>query len=526
MPRTQSKTLVLAALLAAAFVINLDTTLVNVALPSLTRELGATTSQLQWVVDAYNLVFAALLLTAGSLSDRFGRKGMLLAGLVVFGGASFAGGYAASAGQLTVARAVMGLGAAMTFPSTLSLLTGAFTSRKERALAIGLWGATAGVAIALGPIVGGALLAHYSWSSIFYVLGPVSLAVIVLVAVCIPRTASPSTHRLDPLGLIVSAAFMGLLVYTVIEAPSRGWVSAPSVAGYAISAVLLAAFIAGEGRRAEPMLDVGLFRDMRFTAASVTVTISFFTLFGFIFLITQFFQFIRGYSALSTGVHLLPVAVSVAIGSTLGTRLAVRVSTKLVVTAGLALMATFYFWVASDISATLGYGVIAAQMVVFGLGMGLSSAPATESIMGAVAGDKAGVGSAVNDSTRLLGGTLGVAVIGSVYASLYASRLDTSLPAALPKPLAATTHESIGAAFEVANGLVAHGQTSAAAAVRSASANAFLHGMSVGCIVAGAVALAGAALAVAFLPAQPVAEPAEPDLQAREAGALARARAA
>src|SRR6185437_2676589 len=350
MPRTQSKPLVLVALLAAAFVINLDTTLVNVALPSLTRELGATTSQLQWVVDAYNLVFAALLLTSGSLSDRFGRKGMLLAGLFVFGGASFAGGFAGSASQLIAARAVMGLGAAMAFPSTLSLLTGVFISRKERALAIGLWGATAGVAIALGPIVGGALLAHYSWSSIFYVLGPVSAAVMVLVALFIPPAASPSPHRLDPLGLILSAAFMGLLVYTIIEAPSRGWVSAPSLAGYAISAVLLVTFIAGEGRRAEPMLDVRLFGDMRFTAASATVTIAFFTLLGFIFLITQYFQFIRGYSALSTGVHLLPVAVSVAIGSTLGTRLAVRVSTKLVVTSGLVLMAIFYFWVASDIS--------------------------------------------------------------------------------------------------------------------------------------------------------------------------------
>lgn len=242
------------------------------------------------------------------------------------------------------------------------------------------------------------------------------------------------------------------------QAPRRGWTSAPSAAGYAISAVLLAAFIADEGRRAEPMLDVRLFRDMGFTKASVTVTIAFFTLLGFVFLMTQFFQFIRTYSALSTGVHLLPVAVSVAVGSTLGTRLTVRVSTKLVVTAGLALMAIFCFWAASDISATLGYGVIAAQMVVYGLGMGFSSAPATESIMDVVAGDKAGVGSAVNDSTRLLGGTLGVAVIGSVYASLYSSRLKTSLPAALPRPLTATTHQSMGAAFEVASRLAAKGR--------------------------------------------------------------------
>src|SRR5690348_10707758 len=173
MTRTPSKPLVLVALLAASFVINLDTTLVNVALPTLTRELGASTAQLQWVVDAYNLVFATLLLTSGSLSDRFGRKGMLMAGLLVFGTASFVGGFANSPGALIAARAVMGLGAAMTFPATLSVLTGVFTSRRERALSIGLWGATAGVAIALGPIAGGVLLEHYNWSSVFFSLGPV-----------------------------------------------------------------------------------------------------------------------------------------------------------------------------------------------------------------------------------------------------------------------------------------------------------------------------------------------------------------
>src|ERR1700758_1912832 len=205
MARTPAKPLILVALLTASFVINLDTTLVNVALPTLTRELGATTAQLQWVVDAYNLVFTALLLTSGSLSARFGRKGMLMAGLAVFGLASFAGGYATSPGELIAVRAVMGLGAAMTFPATLSLLTGVFTSRRERALSIGLWGATAGVAIALGPIVGGFLLEHYSWSSIFYVLGPVSVAVIVLVALFVPRSRTPDQYRLDYLGLVLSA---------------------------------------------------------------------------------------------------------------------------------------------------------------------------------------------------------------------------------------------------------------------------------------------------------------------------------
>jgi len=503
MPRTPSKPLVLVALLAASFVINLDTTLVNVALPTLTRELGATTAQLQWVVDAYNLVFAALLLTSGSLSDRFGRKGMLVAGLLVFGVSSFVGGYATSPAELVTARAVMGLGAAMTFPATLSLLTGVFTSRKERALSIGLWGATAGMAIALGPIVGGILLEHYTWSSVFYALGPVSLAVIALVAVCVPRSHNPAPHRLDWPGLILSAGFMGLLVYTIIEAPGRGWSSAASLGGFAGAALLLFAFIVAERRTNEPMLDVGLFKDMRFSAASAAVTIAFFTLLGFIFLMTQFFQFIRTYSALSTGIHLLPVAVSVAVGSILGTRMAVRFGAKVIVTAGLVMMGGFYFWVASDISPTLSYRVIAVQMVVYGLGMGLSSAPATESIMGAVAADQAGVGSAVNDSTRLLGGTLGVAVIGSIYASLYSARLNTTLPSALPPALTHLVHQSVGAAFAVSNQLTAQGQVDTAEAVRQAAATAFDHGLSIGCVVAGVVAVAGALIAAVFLPAQP-----------------------
>jgi len=520
MTRSPSKPLVLAALLMASFVINLDTTLVNVALPTLTRELGATTAQLQWVVDAYNLVFAALLLTSGSLSDRFGRKGMLMAGLAVFGLASFAGGYATSPAELIGARAVMGLGAAMTFPATLSLLTGVFTLRKERALAIGLWGATGGLAIALGPIVGGFLLEHYHWSSIFYTLGPVSLAVIALVARFVPGSKHPAPHRLDVPGLVLSGAFMGLLVYTIIEAPGRGWTSAASLLGFAGAAAALIAFIVGERRTDQPMLDVRLFANMRFSAASASVTVAFFTLSGFIFLMTQYFQFVRAYSPLSAGVHLLPVAISVAVGSTAGTRLAVRLGTKAIVAAGLALQAGFYFWVASDITPTFSYGIIAIQMVVYGLGMGLTSAPATESIMGAVPAGEAGVGSAVNDSTRLLGATLGVAVIGSVYASLYASRLATSLPATLPHALTNLVRQSVGAAFGVSGQLAAHGHPAAAAAVHQAATTAFDHGLSAGCVVAAAIALAGALLAAVFLPAQP---PQVPGLGQHPAGLRATA---
>jgi EmrB/QacA subfamily drug resistance transporter len=504
----KSKPLILVALLFAAFLVNLDTTLVNVALPALVRELHATTTQLQWVVDAYNLVFAALLLTFGALSDRFGRKGMLLAGLAVVGGASLAGGFTTTAAELIAARAVMGLGAAMTFPATLSLISNVFTERRERARAIGLWGAIAGVAIAAGPIVGGWLLEHFTWVSIFIFMGPVAAVAAILAALVLPASREQEAAPPDIPGLILSAASMALLVLTIIEAPSYGWAAVRTLAGFAGSAVLLAAFIAGERRAAHPMLDMRLFRNPRFSVASAAVTVSFFTLFGFIFLITQYFQFIRGYPPLGTGVRLLPVALSVGIGSVAGTQLAVRAGAKLIVGTGLVAMTGFYAWVAATTSTGLSYWIIAVQMVVFGLGTGLTSAPATESIMGAIARSRAGVGSAVNDSTRLVGGTLGVAVIGSVYASMFGSRLTATMPARVPAQAAATAHQSVGAAYTAAAAITAHGHPALGAALRLASANAFLHGLTVGALVAGGVAAAGAIVVILFLPSHPGQPPA------------------
>jgi len=527
----RSKPMILVALLLAAFLVTLDTTMVNVALPAMVRELHATTTQLQWVVDAYNLVFAALLLTFGSLSDRFGRKGMLLAGLAVVGTASLLGGFTTDPAQLIAARAVMGLGAAMTFPATLSLISNVFTERRERARAIGLWGAVGGVAIAMGPIVGGWLLEHFSWASIFIAMAPVAAVAAILVALAVPTSKDPDAAALDIPGLVLSSATMALLVFTIIEAPTYGWAAARSLAGFGGSAVLLLAFIVRERRAAHPMLDVRLFRNMRFSAASGAVAVSFFTLFGFIFLMTQYFQFVRGYAPLSTGVRLLPVALSVGAGSVAGTQLAVRAGTKLIVTTGLVAMAAFYGWVAATTSATLSYGVIAAQMVLYGLGLGLTSAPATESIMGAISRRKAGVGSAVNDSTRLVGGTLGVAVIGSVYASVYASHLTATMPAAVPGRIAAIAHQSVGAAYLAAGKIASLGHPALGLALQHASTNAFLRGLTVGALVAGGVAAAGALLAALFLPAQPaepaqLTRPARPTEQPTHAAAQTAAAAA
>jgi len=517
------KGIALFALLLAAFAINLDTTIVNVALPTLARELHASNSQLQWVVDAYNLVFASVLLAAGSLSDRVGRKGMLLSGLALFGTASLAGGLAADSGQLILARSFMGLGAAMVFPATLSLISNLFTERTERARAIGLWGATAGMAIALGPIVGGWLLGHFSWASIFFAMAPVAAVGGWFVARYVPTSRDPQAQPLDRSGFALSTAALSLLVFTIIEGPQYGWASTRSVAGFAVAAALFAGFVAWERRTAHPMLDVGLFRNLRFSAASFSVTVSFFTLLGFIFVITQYFQLIKHYDPLSTGVHLLPVALSVGVASVVGTKLAVRFGTKLVVAAGLTMITGFYVWVSSVVSTTTGYSTLAAQMVLYGIGMGLTSAPATEAIMGVVPSAKAGIGSAINDATRLLGGTLGVAVIGSVYASVYGHQLASGVSRHLPAHVSETARSSADAAFVLAGHLAATGHTALADGIEHAASQALVAGVSAGSLVAGAVAALGAVVAAALLPSHPAAPvarvadilPAEPVL-ARE----------
>ena len=494
--------LIMASLLLAAFLVNLDTTIVNVALPSLVRQLHASNTQLQWVVDAFSLLFAGSVLAFGSLSDRFGRKGMLLAGLAVFGLASLVGGLMPSAGALIGARAVMGVGAAMVFPATLSVLTNVFTSRNERALAIGLWGAVTGMAIALGPIVGGALLEVFDWRSIFFAMVPVAGAAALAVGRYAPTSRDPLAPRLDVPGFALSTAMVTLLVFTIIEAPTHGWGSARTLISFAMATLLAVGFASWEARAEQPMLDVRLFSNMRFTAASMSVAISFFALSGFIFLVVQYFQFLKGWGPLATGVRLLPVATFVAISSVLGSKLAVKVGTKLIVGLGMLLTAGFYFWV-TDTGNGTDYVEIAAQMIVLGTGMGLTSAPATEAIMGVVPKAKAGVGSAMNDATRLLGATLGVAIIGSVYTSLYSARLTTNLGGVMPGSALDAARSSVGEALGAAT-KIASGHPQVLQTLRGGVSDAFFHGFHAGDLVSGAVALVGALLAFVFLPAHPI----------------------
>lgn len=488
---------ILAVVALAVFVTVLDGTIVNVALPSLSRELDASTRELQWIVDAYLLVFTGLLLAAGGLGDRFGRRRSLIVGLIAFAATSAYAGSAGTAGELIFGRALMGIGAAFIFPATLAIIANVFADPKERAAAIGIWSATSGVAVAAGPIVGGWLLENFWWGSVFYINLPVAAVAIIGTVALIPESKDEATPALDIGGLLLSVAAIGALVFTIIEAPEWGWGSGSTLLGFVLAAALLAGFVLWELRVPNPMLPVRIFRNLRFSAASVSVTSAFFALFGFIFLITQYFQLVRGYGPLEAGLRTIPVATAIAVAAVTAPKFAERFGTTRIVSLGLAMMGIGFLWV-STASVETPYLEIVGQMFFLGTGLGLTTAPATESIMGSLSADKAGIGSAVNDTTRELGGTLGVAIIGSVFSSIYINSLgDSEVIEALPESAREATEESVAAAQFVAPQL-----GEAAPAYLTAVNEAFLSGLSVACLVAAGVAFAGSMFAARFLPAR------------------------
>ncbi|ORW52177.1 transporter [Mycobacterium paraense] len=480
----------LAVICLGVFVISVDATIVNVALPTLSRELGADTAQLQWIVDAYTLVMSGLLLSAGSLSDRYGRRGWLNSGLALFALTSAVAAQVNSADALIAARAAMGVGAAVIFPTTLGLITNIFSDPAARAKAIGLWAAMVGVGVAVGPISGGWLLEHFWWGSIFMVNIPIAALAIIGGVLFVPTSRDPAAPRVDVPGLILSAVGITTLVYTVIEAPTWGWTNGRTAAGFALATAVLAVFAVWERRSTHPMLDVSVFANRRFSGGSLAVTAGFLTLFGFIFVITQYFQFIKDYTAFQAGVRLLPVAGSIALASIVGPRLVERVGTTAVVSAGLAVFAGGLAW-ASTADAATPYNQIALQMLLLGGGLGLTFSPATEAIMGSLPADKAGVGSAVNDTTRELGGTLGVAIAGSIFASVYSGHLGANALTGLPA-------EAMRHSMALAHTVIGRLPAPQAGHVRAVVDRAFLDGLQVSSLVCAGIAL-GAAIVVAWL---------------------------
>ncbi len=481
----------LGVLCLSLIVISLDNTILNTALPSLQRDLDASSSQLQWIVDSYMLVFAGLLLTAGSLGDRFGRRRALEIGMLIFGLGSLLSALAPSAEALIASRALMGVGGAFIMPTTLSILTNVFPAN-ERAKAIGIWAAVSGLGIAIGPVAGGWLIEHASWNAVFLVNLPFVAGALVLGRVLVPESKDPAAPKLDPAGFALSIAGLTALVWSIIEAPASGWDSPRIVAGFAAAAVLLGGFVWWELRAKSPMLDLGFFRNPRFSAASGAITLAFFALFGTIFLLTQFLQGVLGHDPLTAGLWVAPVAAGLMAGAGVSAPLAARLGAKLVVAKGLGVVAIGLLMV-TGADAGSGFGTVLAYELVLGLGIGLAMAPATDAVMGSLPVEKSGVGSAVNDTTRTMGGALGVAILGSVLSSIYRGDM-AGLPAAARDSL---------------SGALSLGDPQIAATAR----DAFVSGMHGAAIVAAAIAMAGAVLALVALPSRersigPVLEPA------------------
>ena len=349
---------ILAVLCLSVLLVTIDNTIVNVALPTLSRELSATTSQLQWVVDAYTLTFAGLLLVAGNLGDRLGRRRVLQVGLVLFALTSLGAVLAGTVEQLIAARAAMGVAAALIYPATLALLTNVFTDARERATAIGIWSGVSGLAVALGPVSGGILLQHFSWGSVFLVNVPVALVALAAGWWLLPESRHAHDGRFDVAGALLSVAGVTVLVWSLIEAPDHGWTSLRTLGGLVVAAALIAAFVGWELRRRHPLFDVRLFANPRFSAASASIALAFFGLFGFIFMITQYFQAVRGYDTLRAGVATLPFALVTGVMSPVAIMVMKRVGTKVVVTAGMALMSAGFLVAAGSAvdSAVLGSG--------------------------------------------------------------------------------------------------------------------------------------------------------------------------
>jgi EmrB/QacA subfamily drug resistance transporter len=490
---------ILSVLCLSVLLVVVDNTIVNVALPTMSRQLLASTQDLQWIVDAYTLVFTGLLLVGGNLGDRIGRRRILQAGLVLFALTSVGAALSRTTGELIAGRAAMGAAAALIYPATLALLTNTFTDARERATAIGVWSAVSGLAVAIGPVSGGLLLRHFSWSSVFWVNVPVAAIALTAGARLLPESRDSRAGRFDPLGGLLSVAGIGLLVWTVIEAPGHGWTSPVTLGGFAGSVVILAGFAVWQVRRPDPMLDVRLFANARFSAASGAIAMAFFGLFGFIFLITQYFQVVRGYNPLRAGVATLPFAVVTGAMSPVSIVAMKRIGTKIVVAGGLVLMSAG-FVIAAGVGVESAYwGRIIASMVLMAAGLALTATPATDAIMGALLPGKAGAGSAVNDTTRELGGTLGVAVVGSVMASIYGTHMLRSMTSlGVPAAAAAAAQKSVVAGLTVA----AHLPPALQGLASQAARQAFVDGLSAGSLVAAGGTAVAAVAALAFLPAR------------------------
>ncbi|WP_328978292.1 MFS transporter [Streptomyces canus] len=455
----------LLVLCLSLLIIVMANTALTVAAPDMTEDLGLSSADLQWVIDGYTVPYAALMLLFGAIGDKYSRRGALLLGLGVFGGGAVFGYLADSATTVIAARAVMGTGAAMIMPATLSLLAATFP-RGERAKAITVWTATSGVAIAAGPLVAGALLEHHAWTSTFLINVPIAAVAVVAALVLVPPSKAAKHGRIDYVGGLLSVVWIGALVYMIIEGPHFGW-HAKALAAAGVAAVGLVLFVVWELRHPRPVVDVRRFTDRGFAGSNLAVALFFLAVFGAFYYLTQHLQFVLGYSALETGLRMLPLAGAVFVGSALTGFLTPRVGMKWTVTAGMV-GGTAALALLTRIDAGSSYGDFVAPLMVLGLAIGLALSPATDAIMGAFPESELGVGGAVNDTSIELGGSLGIAILGSLLATSYADHLsDATAGSKLPASTLDAAQDSVGAGYTVAQGIGEKAQQVAAQAARA-----------------------------------------------------------
>jgi EmrB/QacA subfamily drug resistance transporter len=490
--------LALAVLCISLLITVLDTLVLNVALPTLVRVLHATSTQLEWIVDAYVIVFAGLLLVAGSLADRFGRQRTFLVGLVAFAGGSAWAAGSGSVVMLIAARASMGIGGALIMPSTLSIITDMFRDEVARQRAFGIWAATLGAGGALGPVVGGLLLAHFWWGSVFLINVPIAVIGFVCAIWLVPDSKNPDTPRPDILGSVLSIAGLGLLLWAIIDAPVEGWSSGLVLSAGIGGLVVLASFVLWEAVSPHPMLRVSFFRNRSFSAAVLSVSLVMFSLFGALFELTQWLQFDLGFTALQTGVRILPAAGAIVVVAPLSAPLQRAIGTKLTTAAGL-LMVAAGLWQISGATVVTTYTDALLGIVLLGIGAALVIPSVTGAVMGSLPREHAGVGSATNNAFLQLGGALGVAVIGSLLATHYQSALTSSLAAySVPHGTETTILGSIGGAL----GIAQHEGGLMGQALSRMACSAFMGGMDLAFFTGAIAALAGALVALVALPAR------------------------
>jgi len=479
-------------------VISLDNTVLNVALPSIARSLNASATDLQWIIDAYVLVFAALLLTTGSIGDKVGRKKALQIGLVLFGIGSLAAALSTTTTMLIAARAFLGLAGAMMMPATLSIVSATFPPH-ERPQAIALWASVFGLGVGIGPLIGGWLVQQFSWSSVFYVNLPVIVIALIGGYFFLAESKDEDAPSPDIPGVILSIIGLFALIFAIIEAGVKGWTDSSVLIAYVVAIVTLSAFAWWERRAPNAMLPLHFFRNMAFTGANVALVFISFSLFGAVFFLTQYLQTVHGYTSFEAGIRILPQAIALTIMASLSARIAKRIGTKNAIALGIFISAAAMLYMGLIFDAETPYPIIAVGQVLMTTGLGIAISPATNSVMSSIPVNKAGVGSAMNDTTRQLGGAIGVAVLGTIMNGAYLRGI-VALRDQLPPEL----FQQVASSVQRAHIVVSRPDVppELGARIIEVSNAAFLDGMSNALFIAAGVMTAAAILALVVLPSR------------------------